>query len=85
MHHPSAVNGVHHWLNRFNAAIARRYGVPVIDLTDLTRHGVMDAVAGVSEGGVYHKVSADAMVPELLTRMVRACPRVCDSGTAGAT
>lgn len=39
LHHPSARNGVHEWLNRFTSALARRSGLGVVDTTDITyRH-----------------------------------------------
>jgi hypothetical protein len=36
VHHPSARNGLHEWLNRFAVGLAREAGVGVLDLTDLT-------------------------------------------------
>eukprot|EP00966_Prymnesium_polylepis_P226460 5238517-Prymnesium_polylepis.1 len=36
IHHPSAFNGIHHWMNRFTQPLAARYGVGYVDLTDLT-------------------------------------------------
>ena len=37
LHHPSARNGMHEWLNRWSSSIARAEGLHgVIDLTDLT-------------------------------------------------
>ena len=35
-HHPSTRNGLHEWLNRWSSALARSYGIPVLDLTDIT-------------------------------------------------
>ena len=35
-HHPSALNGVHHWINRMSAALARQHGLAVIDLINAT-------------------------------------------------
>lgn len=36
-HHPSAVNGLHQWLNRWATAMASRAGIRVLDLTNVTR------------------------------------------------
>ena len=35
-HHPSSVNGVHHWLNRLSFALARQHGYGVVDLSEHT-------------------------------------------------
>jgi hypothetical protein len=35
-HHPSSINGVHHWINRLGIALARLHGLDVIDYTDFT-------------------------------------------------
>ena len=36
LHHPSARNGLHDWLNRFTAGLARRAGIRILDTTDVT-------------------------------------------------
>ena len=55
-HHPSTVNGAHHWLNRMSVALARHYGFGIVDLsattTSLPAVGADTSLA--SEGDPYH-------------------------------
>lgn len=75
-HHPSSVNGLHHYLNRFTGALARRHGIGVVDVSELTRRlqprGYRSADAsggGGSEGDPYHGYPEEKLLPAVLERM----------------
>ena len=83
--HPSAVNGVHHWLNRMSVALARMHGLRVLDLTDVTiatkpadhstdGRGWMTARAvDALEGDVYHGYQMGQMAPLFLKGLAELC------------
>lgn len=80
VHHPSTLNGFHHWLNRFTVGLARAHGVGIVDPTALTRHltprGWKPADAhgrGGSDGDVYHGFDDDLVVPEVVNGLCDAC------------
>ena len=78
-HHPSVVNGVHHWLNRIAISIAQDLGIGVVDLSDLTiSMRATPKLSGAhatrtSEGDPYHGFSLQLLTPELLRRTCAAC------------
>jgi hypothetical protein len=84
-HHPSSVNGVHHWLNRFSIGLARQFGYAIIDLTELTtrqrpaahnvdaRSSRAPKRAEALEGDVYHGYSSAELAPHLLLALSEAC------------
>jgi hypothetical protein len=84
-HHPSAVNGPHHWLNRISMSLARQYGLRVLDLTDLTipwkpsdhstdGQGWMTARAvDAQEGDVYHGYTMGVIAPRFLSGLAEVC------------
>ena len=84
-HHPSAVNGPHHWLNRISIALARMHGLKVLDYTDATisrrpldhstdGHGWMTAKAvDALEGDVYHGYRMGELAPLFLQGLADAC------------
>ena len=78
-HHPSVVNGMHHWLNRLAISAAAERGIGVLDLSDLTM-GMSAApkltgahTATTIEGDPYHGFPQHVLVPELLRRMCTRC------------
>jgi len=80
VHHPSARNGLHDWLNRISIALATEVGVGVVDLSDLTlshpptprlpqpRPGMASP-----EGDIYHGYSAATLLPGFTKRVCEAC------------
>ncbi|KAL1495419.1 hypothetical protein AB1Y20_016787 [Prymnesium parvum] len=89
-HHPSAVNGVHHWLNRISIALAKLNGLKVVDLTPATisRKPLDHSVDGngwmtarrvdALEGDVYHGYRISEIAPLFLEALSVAC---CESST----
>lgn len=85
IHHPSAFNNIHHWLNRFTRPLADRYGISYVDVTDITSagkpkgFGAPSQKAGLSslEGDIYHGYSNHIIAYALLRRACEACPRQC--------
>lgn len=78
-HHPSVVNGLHHWLNRLAIAASQDARVGILDLSDLTMTmtatpKLTGAHAAVSaEGDPYHGFPQGVLVPELLQRACSRC------------
>lgn len=79
-HHPSTINGAHHWINRLTSALAARAGIGSIDLTDLlsgmrpTGFRPADELGRFGhEGDPYHGFLAGAYMPQLVRRMCAAC------------
>jgi hypothetical protein len=87
-HHPSSRNGVHNWLNRISSALARRFSLGVLDLTDMTvarnplgydvsRFDLPQSGAGrpkgTLEGDVYHGYQGGYLGPMFLQRLAEAC------------
>jgi len=81
-HHPSVVNGMHQWLNRFAISAAQDAGIGVLDLTDLTmRMRAAPKTSGTHtatsvEGDPYHGFPHAVLAPEMLLRMCATCSRV---------
>ena len=78
LHHPSARNGLHEWLNRFTSAMARQAGLGVVDTTDVTlahppplKTDVPEAK--VTEGDLYHDYSSSVLLPPMCQRVCAAC------------
>ena len=86
-HHPSAINGVHHWLNRMGLALARLHGLKTIDLTNITialkpqRHSLDAAPSAASrqadalEGDVYHGYPVRELARPFLSALAGSCCR----------
>ena len=85
-HHPSSLNGVHHWLNRISIALARQHGLRVVDLSEVTMahaplaHSVdgagwMAATRDVDalEGDAYHGYHMGLLGPLFLEALSEAC------------
>ena len=86
-HHPSALNGIHSWLNRISSALARQAGIKVLDLTNTTLderpldYNADDARPPASidrrrvalEGDVYHGYRAGVMAPKMLEELAELC------------
>jgi len=78
-HHPSVVNGLHHWLNRLAISSASDLGIGVLDLSNITMN--MSAgkkltgrhTATTAEGDPYHGFPQSTLMPELLRRMCASC------------
>ena len=70
-HHPSARNGFHDWLNRWSAALARKAGIGVVDLDDIT-----SAVTPRSPDGsvdMYHGFNSSLVLEPFVARACAAC------------
>ena len=83
-HHPSTLNGPHHWLNRFTAALARRHHIGVVDTSDVTLavkpRGFRAADVrgrGGSEGDPYHGYPDELIVPQVVQRTCTAATVAC--------
>ena len=79
IHHPSAQNGINHWLNRLAMSAAHDLGVPVVDLTDITLSAwpaqkLWGAHPSTTEeGDPYHGYDLRVLTPVLLERMCAKC------------
>ena len=74
-HHPSISDGPHHLLNRVSIALARRHGLSVVDLSDLTLAAKPSGrdQFGAPEGDAYHGYDSEALADALLRRACAAC------------
>ena len=85
LHHPSVTNGIHHWMNRFTAPLARRAGIGIVDVSDITTvvepRGYGKPSAKVSpaslEGDIYHGYPDGYLSDAIMQRACEACPRQC--------
>ena len=84
-HHPSAMNGVHHYLNRIGIGMARLWGIHPLDLTNYTLSmppldhpinqdgsGRADRVSA-GDGDVYHGYQPARLAPRFLESLANAC------------
>jgi hypothetical protein len=84
-HHPSAVNGIHHWFNRMSIALARARGLAVVDYTNYTmstkaldhsadgRGSINIRRADALEGDVFHGYPSSRLGPLFLRELANAC------------
>lgn len=69
-HHPSATNGLHHWLNRMTAALAKEKGIELVDLTNLT----LAATSSLQEeGDLYHGYDFQKLAEEVMNQVNAKC------------
>ena len=89
LHHPSSINGIHHWLDRFAMPLAKRAGIGVVSLVDITS-GLEPVGFGIPggllhkgdalEGDVYHGYPGGLLADVVLERACALCPRQCGRG-----
>ena len=72
-HHPSARNGLHDWLNRWTAALARQAGIGVVDTSDLTAGVLPQGPDGSVD--FYHGFNSSLVLEPLVARACAQCPR----------
>ena len=72
-HHPSTRNGLHDWLNRWASAMARKAGIGVLDVSDLTA----TVMPRADDGSVdfYHGFNSSLLLEPLVERACAACAR----------
>eukprot|EP00908_Phaeocystis_cordata_P006771 Transcript_17393.p1 GENE.Transcript_17393~~Transcript_17393.p1 ORF type:complete len:439 (+),score=27.32 Transcript_17393:193-1317(+) len=79
-HHPSVLNGPHHWLNRMTKPIVEEHGIKVLDMTDLTLSMVpapkldgFHATPSSPEGDPYHGFRYNELTPPMMERICKLC------------
>lgn len=72
-HHPSARNGLHDWLNRWAASLARQSGIGVIDTNDLSEHVLPRGPDGSVD--YYHGFNSSLLLEPFVARACAACAR----------
>ena len=77
MQHPSSRNGMHDWLNRWAVALAKSYGIGVVDTNDLSsrdENGPPSARRGeIIEGDLYHGFNSSLLLVPFVERSCHAC------------
>mmetsp|Transcript_26433 Transcript_26433/g.67346 ORF Transcript_26433/g.67346 Transcript_26433/m.67346 type:complete len:166 (+) Transcript_26433:63-560(+) len=76
-HHPSASNGVQHYMDRFTTSLAHLHGIKVADLTDITLRERPAGYTADYEGDVMHGYDDARLATALLQRACAVCPKQC--------
>lgn len=73
-HHPSAQNGLHHWLNRVTLALAKRRGLVTIDPSEYTLRALpRDFAKNASEGDIYHGYRQQPLALGMVRSLCAGC------------
>lgn len=87
-HHPSVVNGPHHWLNRLAISAAQDLGIGVVDLSEYTMAAPpIPKLNGAhfsksAEGDPYHGFPLDKLTPVMLKQMCSQCAQAMRAAAA---
>lgn len=89
-HHPSSIGGVHDWLNKITATLARREGILPLDTASMLRplrpRGFRNADPlgrGGSEGDPYHGFNPQHFAPQMVAQLCALCRSQAEGGAGG--